>query len=127
MSGDNRIERKPVSTAVFPTLTWVTSEGHAAKETALRVNMLVERVDIIISSVTGNPTVTVTFANEDGAVVIDATEFATLADGTTHMKLAVRDFYAVPVDGTVTCTVDPSADAGGSAQTLSVQIKFRGP
>jgi len=115
----------------FPTITWVTSEGHAPKTAVVRnVNMLVERIVLIISSVTGGPATTFTFADDTGAVIIDPTNFAALADGTVYQKLSTKataDFDAVPINGDITITMDPDADAGGSGQTLSITPIFYGP
>ena len=121
----------PIARVGFDQVSWLTSAGHAAKTTTRKgVNMLIERVDVIISSVTDNPTVTVTFADENGVAIIDPTNFTNLADGTNHIMLATKataDFDMVPVNGNITCTVDPSADPGGAAQELTVDIIFYGP
>jgi len=135
MSSSNQIletaTQEEIKTVEFSQVSWATGAGHAAKTaTAYNVNMLVERIDVLISSVTANPTVDVSFADGNGVVIIDATNFTTLADGTKHMKLATKataDFDAVPINGDITVTVDPSADPGGAAQTLTVDVIFRGP
>jgi hypothetical protein len=113
----------------FPRRTWLTGDGHAAQTATLRNLMgLITRIDIVISEVTDNPTVTVAFADSAGLAIIPS--FATLADGTHHVKLARSnkstpdaDFNPLPVcQETLTATVDPSADPGGSAQTLTVDV-----
>ena len=132
-TNDNRVlgSGKPIAKIQFDQVSWLTGVGHAAKTTLKNnINMLVERVDVLISAVTANPTVAITFANENSVTVIDGTNFAALADGTNHTLLSTKataDFDAVPLNGNITCTVDPSADAGGSAQTLTVDIIFYGP
>jgi len=120
-----------IKMVVFPTLTWAPGGGHAALTSIVEnVNMLVERVIVVISSGgVANPTTTLTFADDTGAVVIDGTNFATLADATTHQKLSTKataDFDAVPVAGKVTITIDPSA-APTAGSTLTVQVIFFGP
>jgi len=86
----------------------------------------IERVDIIISSVTGNPTTDITITDENDSVPIS---FSTLADGTNYVKFGLSkgatdcDFNATPVNNsTLTLSATPSADAGGTAQTLTVDV-----
>jgi len=116
----------PIAKYQFDQVSWATGDGHAAK-TAVRkgVNMLIERVDVLISSVTANPTVTITWADENSIVILDGTNFASLADGTNHLLLSTKstaDFDAIPVNNDITITVDPSADPGGADQTLTVTV-----
>ena len=121
---------KPIVKYQFDSLTWDTGDGHAAQTaTIYDMNLLVERVDVLISSVTANPTVNVSFADENSVAVIDPTSFTTLADGTNHILLATnstQDFSAVAINNALTITVDPSADAGGSSQTLTVDVILYG-
>jgi hypothetical protein len=128
-SSDFRAERQPVARIECTRLSWATDAGHAAQTTTTSLNGVVYRIDIIISEVTGNPTVNVSFANQNSVVCLPA--FNTLADGTKHFKNALvnsitssADFDPVAVADTITVTVDPSADAGGSAQTLTVDVVF---
>ena len=122
--------RNPVARLAFSQFDWVTGEGHAAEnETFQYVNGTIYRVDVIISSVTGNPTVTMTLRDQNGIILIPDALFATLADGTSHYFLAESnlvtqdaDFNPVPHNGNVILTVDPSADASGEAQTLTVDF-----
>ena len=135
MSSSNQLlettEQDDIKEVAFPQVSWATGAGNGAKPTTIYdVNMMLERVDVLISAVTANPTVNITFADDNGVVPIDATNFTTLADGTNHMMLSTKataDFDAVPITGNITATITPSADAGGSAQLLTVQIIFRGP
>lgn len=125
---DKRYEGESVARYEFAQLSWATGAGHAAKTATLgNVVGMIERVDIIISSVTGNPTVNISFVDQNSVVVLPAMN--TLADGTKHMKLAYSnkgtqdaDFNAVPHAGLLTVSADPSADAGGEGQTLTVDV-----
>lgn len=111
--------------------TWATGEGHAAAtETASGLTGLLTRVDVIISSVTANPTVAVTFRDQNSCIVIPDALCATLADGTNHLFLSRSfkatldgDFNPVPLcDSDITVSIDPSLDPGGSSQTLTVDV-----
>ena len=121
----------PIGKLQFQQLSWATGEGHAAQTATFNgAIMLIERVDVLISSVTANPTVTITWADENGVVILVGTNFATLADGTNHLFLSTKataDFDAIPVNNDITITVDPSADAGGAGQTLTVDVIMYGP
>ena len=118
----------------FATLDWVTDEGHAAQTTDLKsVTGKLHCVEIKISSVTGNPTVTMTLSDiTDTDFVTTLETFSTLADGTLHKYFVNSKEYDADhdMDGHVFClhdlriSVDPSADAGGSAQTLEVDVSL---
>jgi hypothetical protein len=121
---------RTVSRMDFETKTWATGAGHAAQTATLtNVNGICTRIDVVISSVTANPTITVTITDADGNTMFT---FSTLADGTHHIKLARSnkstqdaDFNEVPFcEETLTASIDPSADAGGSDQTLSVGVRL---
>ena len=129
--GDDRAlgPMAPVGRLAFDQVSWSTGEGHAAATTIRYVNMTIDRIDVLISSVTANPTVNLTFADDNSVTIIDATNFTGLADGTKHTlwaKKATADFTEVSVNGEVTVTVDPSADPGGSDQVLTVDVIFYG-
>ena len=116
----------------FAQQSWATGDGHAAKTATLaNVNMLIERIDVIISSVTANPTVNVVITDGNSVEVVDKTNLTTLADGTNHILLSTKatpDFAASPIaDDTLTVSIDPSADPGGAAQILTVDVILRGP
>ena len=116
-----------VEKKAFAQLDWVTDEGHEAQTATLsNIEGIIERVDIIISSVTGNPTTNITITDENSSQIIS---FSTLADGTSHVKYGLSkgatdcDFNATPVNNTtLTLSADPSADAGGTSQTLTVDV-----
>jgi hypothetical protein len=129
-TSDLRTEKLPVARIECAQLDWVTDEGHAAQTTTADLNGIVYRIDIIISSVTAEGvTVDVSYEDQNGVVCLPA--MSTLAENTKHFKNALvnslvssADFDPVAIAGTVTVTVDPSADAGGSAQTLTVDVIF---
>ncbi len=114
----------------FAQQSWATGEGHAAaNDTIQYVNGTIYRIDVIISSVTDNPTVTLTLRDHNGIILVPDALFSTIADGTNHYFLAESnlgtpdaDFNPVPHSGNVIATFDPSADPGGAAQTLTVDL-----
>lgn len=119
---------KPVGRIEFQQ-TWITGEGHAAKTLTRDVNGTIGRVDVILSSVTGNPTVIVTLRDQNSAIVVPDAFLNALADGTNHTFRAWSnlgtpdaDFNAVPHNGNITVSMDPSADAGGAGQTLTATV-----
>lgn len=114
------------------TKTWITGEGHAAKshDTSEALGMIVG-LTIIISSVTDNPTIAVTFRDADGCIIIPDAAFTSLTDGTNHIFFfkshqSSQDATENPVAvmGKITVAIDPSADAGGSGQTLTVKVRI---
>lgn len=121
-----RFPTKPIARIEFAQASWATGAGHTAQTDSKIVNGTIKRVDVLISSVTDNPTVNVTITDQNSVEVIS---LSTLADGTKHMKLAEShkatqdaDFNPVPVNGTLTVSIDPSADPGGTSQTLTVDV-----
>lgn len=117
----------------FAVLDWVTSEGHAAQTADLtKVSGTIKAIRVAISSVTANPTVNVTLTDitESGLAAATLATLTGLADGTLHLKLAEShkatqdaDFNPIPcLDNDLRISVDPSADPGGSAQTLTVTV-----
>jgi hypothetical protein len=129
-SDEGRMDpRQPVARIECARVSWATGAGHAAQTTTARINGIVYRIDIILSAVTANPTVNVSYADQNAVVCLPAMN--TLADGTAHFKNALvnsistsADFNPVAINGTITVTIDPSADAGGSAQTLTADVIF---
>jgi len=112
----------------FKQLSWATGAGHAAQtDTIGDITGKLLRANVTISEVTGNPTSDVTLVDARGATLAT---FSTLADGTAHVLLAEShkatqdaDFNPIPcVAETLTLSVDPSADAGGTGQTLTVDV-----
>ena len=116
----------------FSTLDWVTDEGHAAQTADIKtVSGILHVIEIKISEVTDNPTVTVTLSDiTDTDFVTTLETFSTLADGTLHKFFVNSKEYDADhdIDGHVFClndlriSVDPSADPGGSGQTLEVDV-----
>jgi hypothetical protein len=107
------------------TFIWQTGDGHAAQTLTLR-NLIgaLENVVVAITAVTGNPTVNVTLTGPEGEVLLS---LEALADGTVHFKAYPTDFDSILLaGGDVTLSVDPSADAAGEAQTLTVEVVLRG-
>lgn len=123
------IRRYTVARYEFDAVDWITDEGHTAQTSTIQnVCGTVYRIDVIISSVTANPTVAITWADQNSVVLVPNALCAALADGTRHYFLAESnkgtqdaDFNPFPHNGNITLTIDPSADPGGSAQTLTVQ------
>lgn len=113
----------PVARYEFAQQSWATGAGHAsAAPTLANVNGYIERIDVLVSSVTADPNVDVTLTDHN---TCQLASFTNLDDGTKHVKLATSDatdFDALPVCGTLTATIDPSADAGGTGQTLTVDV-----
>ncbi len=116
----------------FKQLDWITGELHAAQTADLNgVNGILHKIEIKISSVTANPTVNVTLSDiNDTDHVTTLETFSTLADGTLHIyhRLSKEWNADKDIDGHVFCwddlriSVDPSADPGGSGQTLDVDV-----
>ena len=100
------------------TQTWATGDGHAEQSETVAINGILEKVILKASSVTGDPDVTLTI--DDGG---DNEIFNSEAkdDGATY-TFSVYE----PISGIMKIAVDPSADAGGSSQTLTVVITLRG-
>ena len=113
------------------TKTWITGEGHAEKSRVVELNGTIVGLTVPISSVTDNPTVKLTFRDADSCIIIPDTAFATLADGTNHIFFFLSEQGTqdatenpVPVSGSVTVAIDPSADPGGADQTLTVKVRI---
>lgn len=110
--------------------TWATGAGHAALTRTVFVSGTIYRMDVVISSVTDNPTVAITCADDNGGVFGNELDHAALADGSSHYfdsqssKDDDADFNPVTHHGDIVVTIDPSADAGGSGQTLAVDVIF---
>ncbi len=114
----------------FAQQNWITGEGHAAKTATLPGNTgIITRMDVVASSVTDNPTLSVTVTDTtNGGDVIPA--IASIPDGTHTIHLARSnkgtpdgDFNEVPILGDgLTVSIDPSADPGGVTQILTVDV-----
>jgi hypothetical protein len=125
-----KLRNETVGRMDFADQTWATDAGHAAKTASLaNVNGICTRIDVVVSSVTANPTVNVVITDADSNTMFT---FNGLADGTHHIKLARSnkgtqdaDFNEVPFcEDTLTVSIDPSADAGGTLQTLTVSVRL---
>ena len=107
-------------------MSWITGAGHAAQTEFLEVNGEVKTMYLRVSAVTANPTITLTLTDPQGNLTFT---LAAIADGTDHIYKQ-DDFKAVDgpmiITEGVTVSVDPSADAGGSAQTLTVDLDLLG-
>ena len=113
--------RWPIARYEFAQQSWASGETGALTATVGNANMLIERMDVLISNATNAITFTVTIADENSVQVLT---FAGLAENTNHIKLATKatpDFDAVPVsDNTLTVTITPSGDPGASGATVDV-------
>ncbi len=100
------------------TQTWATGDGHAEQSETVAINGILQKIILKASSVTGDPDVTLTI--DDGG---DNEIFNSGAkdDGATY-TFSVYE----PISGIMKIAVDPSADPGGSSQTLTVVITLRG-
>lgn len=110
--------------------SWATGAGHAEKTESVEINGLVEQICIRISSVTANPTVTITVDDDNGNELFNS---GALADGTNHVLRMANledhddtNYPAFLCAGAMTVGIDPSADAGGVNQTLTVDIDIYG-
>ena len=113
---------------VSTTKTWATSDGHAA-QTATFGNLTGKLVEVGLqaSSVTGDPDVTVTVADSDSVTIFspgaqnDGGNYR--FDTESHKGSPDADFNpSYFVNETLTVSIDPSVDAGGSAQKLTVTV-----
>ena len=105
-----RIVRKSITA-----MTWATGAGHAAQTETMKINGTITRIILKASSVTDDPDVTLTLTEgELSATIFDS---GAKDDGATYVFDTALD-----VAGTTTISVDPSADAGGAAQTLTVNV-----
>jgi len=110
--------------------SWATGAGHDAATEDININGVVEQICVRISSVTANPTVTVIIKDANGNELFNS---GALADGTNHVlrfaNLEDHDntnFPAFLCAGTMTLSIDPSADAGGESQNLTVDVDIYG-
>jgi hypothetical protein len=129
-TSDKRVTglQNPVARLQFEQASWVTGAGHAAVSKTIFVSGTIYRMDVIISSVTANPTVALTFTDDNSVSLAELNQVA-LADGTnhtfdsvSHKGTADADFNPVTHHGDLSVSIDPSADPGGAAQTLTVDV-----
>lgn len=129
---DERVKgiQGPVARLQFGQLTWVTGEGHAAKTKDLFVNGKIVRMDVIIPAVTGNADldVDITVTDENGSALGSELDHSGLGHGASYYydsessTASDGDFNPVYHNGTLTVSIDPNEDAGGSTQTLKVDV-----
>ncbi len=118
----------PVARLQFGQAQWLTGAGHAALTRTIKVSGTIYRMDVIITSVTDNPTVNITAADDNGIAFGTELDHSGLADGTNHYFDSESstdgdgDFNPVTHHGDITLTIDPSADPGGAAQILNVDV-----
>ena len=118
----------------FTELDWITGEGNTAQTADIeRVTGNLRKVEVKISSVTANPTVGVVLSDiSDTDFVTTLETLSTLADGTLHIFHSRSKEYDADKDidesffdlNDLRITVTPSADPGGSGQTLTVNVKL---
>ena len=118
----------------FKKLDWITGEGNTAQTADIeRVTGNLRKVEVKISSVTANPTVGVVLSDiSDTDFVTTLETLSTLADGTLHIFHSRSKEYDADKDidesffdlNDLRITVTPSADPGGSGQTLTVNVKL---
>ncbi len=100
------------------TQTWATGDEHAEQSQTVPINGILQKIILKASSVTGNPTVTLTIDdNGDNEIFTSGAK----ADGATYTFSVYES-----ISGIMKIAVDPSADPGGSSQTLTVVITLRG-
>ncbi len=100
------------------TQTWSTGDGHAEQSEPVVINGVLQKIILKVSGVTGDPDVTLTIDdNGDNEIFNSGAQ-----DDNDTYTFSVHE----PVSGTIDIAVDPSADAGGSGQTLTVVTTLRG-
>ncbi|MCK9598585.1 MAG: hypothetical protein M0R06_06050 [Sphaerochaeta sp.] len=110
------------------TKTWITGAGHAAETQVIGgVSGKLVGVRMWVSEVTGDPDVTVTITDEADLTLFSsgAKNDATNYRFGTESEKATQDADFDPtyfVNEALTVSIDPSADAGGTAQTLTVIV-----
>ncbi len=100
------------------TQTWATGDGHAEQSQTVAINGILEKVILKASSVTGDPDVTLTIDDSGDNEIFNS---GAKDDGATY-TFSVYE----PISGIMKIAVDPSADPGGSSQTLTVTTTLRG-
>ena len=100
------------------TQTWATGDGHAEQSEIVRINGVLQKIILKVSSVTGDPDVTLTIDDNGDNEIFNS---GAKDDGATY-TFSVHE----PIDSVMKIAVDPSADPSGSSQTLTVVITLRG-
>ncbi len=122
MTVTSTLQDKPFDDAVVwekvITQTWATGDGHSEQSQPISINGVLQKIVLKASSVTGNPTVTLTIDDNGDNEIFNS---GAKADGATY-TFSVSE----PLVGIIDVAVDPSADPAGSSQTLTVVITLRG-
>ena len=120
----------------FDALDWVTSEGFAAQTADIKdVTGNLRKMEVKISTVTGNADLTATVAISDISDTDFVTELfsvASLAHSTLHVLHSRSKEYDADKDidemffihNDLRLTVTPNEDVGGSDQTMTVNVKL---
>jgi len=120
----------------FAELDWITGEGYTAQTADIeRVTGNLRKVEIKISSVTGNADLTSTVVISDISdtdFVTTLETFSALAHGTLHIYHSRSKEYDADKDideiffdlNDLRITVTPNEDVGGTLQTLTVNVKL---
>ena len=111
---------RPIGKLQFTQQSWASGETAAATVSMNNANMLIERMDVIVSDATNGITFTVTITDENSSQILSE---ASLAENASNVLLATKstaDFDAVPVNNTLTATITPSGDPGASGVTVDV-------
>jgi hypothetical protein len=116
----------PVFKKSITQMTWATGEGNDEQTEVKNINGEIGQIGIRISSVTDNPTVVVTLTDADGNELYNS---GSIADGTNYLYtpsefLPTAEKFLCA--GDITIGVTPSADPGGAAQLLTVDVDIFG-
>lgn len=116
----------------FKQLDWITGEGYGAKTVDLKgVTGILHKIEVKVSTVSGTPSVTVVLSDiTDTDFVTTLETLAGLGKSLLHKFLRMSKEVAVDkdIDGHVfigndlRITVTPTADPGGTLQTLEVDV-----
>lgn len=115
---------KPVWEHSITAMTWVTGAGDAAQTETVPINGVIKQIVMTVSEVTGDPDVVLSIQDPS------TNEFYTVTvhDNTTTIKYVTTHFAENQLTfakGFIV-SVNPDADAGGAAQTLTVNVTLRG-
>lgn len=114
---DKPFDTAPVWEKVI-TQIWATGDGHAEQSQPVEINGVLQKIVLKVSSVTGDPDVTLTIDDNGDNEIFNS---GAQDDGATY-TFSLHE----PVAGVIDVAVDPSADPSGSSQTLTVIITLRG-
>lgn len=112
--------------------TWDTGGGHAPKtQTTGEANGTIIGLTVITSAVTENPTVAVTFRDDDGAIIIPDAAFTALAKDSEHLFWFLSEQSTlnatenpVAVKGPLTVSIDPSLALTTADETFTVKVRI---